>query len=257
MKNPETLFVLIEIAGKHIFLLLPYIFLDRGWPLWVCTSTPDCAELTKAFPPGRVGLIIILMASQSDANGPNGKARDGGKNGGEEAKPKMEVLKIRFAFWDKNMQALKRTLNTFARACVRTRVCACTPVCSNASARCEREARRLFHRNPPLVCTWNIIMQISAMNELCFCDINDEPSGFQEQCGLKTQTFLENIQVGSDVRQCRGRVKVGMKTDCGNKIQLLALAILAFHKPKQATATLTCLLLVLSKIPKCHFDNTQ
>lgn len=95
-------------------------------------------ELTKAFPPGRVRLIIILMASQSDANGSNGKARDGGKNGGEEAEPEMEVLKIRFAFWDKNMQALKRTLYTL-RALVRVRVCVCASVCSNASARCERK----------------------------------------------------------------------------------------------------------------------
>lgn len=89
-------------------------------------------ELTKAFPPGRVRLIIILMASQSDANGSNGKARDGGKNGGEEAEPEMEVLKIRFAFWDKNMQALKRTLYTL-RALVRVCVCMRTRVCVRLS----------------------------------------------------------------------------------------------------------------------------
>lgn len=76
------------------------------------------------------------MASQSDANGSNGKARDGGKNGGEEAEPEMEVLKIRFAFWDKNMQALKRTLYTLR---VLVRVCARASVCSYASARCERK----------------------------------------------------------------------------------------------------------------------
>lgn len=34
-------------------------------------------ELTKVLPLGWVRLIIILMASQSDANSSNGKARDG------------------------------------------------------------------------------------------------------------------------------------------------------------------------------------
>lgn len=118
---------------KHLFLLLHHIFLYRSQPLWVCTCARDWVELTKAFPPGRVRLIIILMASQSDANGSNGKARDGGKNGGEEAKPEMEVLKIRFAFWDKNMQGLKRKLYTLlwrvrACACMRVPQCAVMPM---------------------------------------------------------------------------------------------------------------------------------
>lgn len=60
-------------------------------------------ELTKAFPLGWVRLIIILMASQSDANSSNGTARDGGEEGGggqelREERGEMEVHKIRFAF---------------------------------------------------------------------------------------------------------------------------------------------------------------
>lgn len=59
-------------------------------------------ELTKAFPLWWVRLIVILMASQSDANSYNGKARAGlggeagGVKGGERGE--MEVHKIRFAF---------------------------------------------------------------------------------------------------------------------------------------------------------------
>ncbi len=59
-------------------------------------------ELTKAFPLWWVRLIIILMASQSDANSSNGKARAGGERGGggelREERGEMEVHKIRFAF---------------------------------------------------------------------------------------------------------------------------------------------------------------
>lgn len=56
------------------------------WPLCVCVCAlariQAGVELTKAFPLGWVRLIIILMASQSDANSSNGTDRDGGEEGG-------------------------------------------------------------------------------------------------------------------------------------------------------------------------------
>lgn len=72
--SAEPLKKLSEVGAYGLSLSVPVKCVRAclqagGW----CT-----VELTKAFPLWWVRLIIILMASQSDANSSNGKARAGG-----------------------------------------------------------------------------------------------------------------------------------------------------------------------------------
>lgn len=64
--------------------------------------------LPKAFPLWWVRVIIILMASQSDANSPNGEAGDGG--GRREEKRKRTKLDLHFLFEKYVMGSGKRMM---------------------------------------------------------------------------------------------------------------------------------------------------